>query len=131
VSNIAFHKDVFLPERLANLAAQFYNLKYTKHARQACLSDRYGVITPPFHVDLKPNQIIEAYLCGKTIEKITVRVDYNSDFDLVMVLIPLQGKATVKTCWLNSRNDTHKTLDASVFGSEKDFQKILDGNRYD
>jgi hypothetical protein len=60
---------------------------------------------------------IEVGLTGRRVEKVVIRVFHPESFDLdiVMVLIPGPVYWTVKTVWLNERNDKHATLDRSKY----------------
>lgn len=68
--------------------------------------------------------VVEAEVDNYTqkVVKIVVRVPYNIGQDIVLVLVPpykgsfYEGWLIVKTAWLNSKSDTHATLDRSRLG---------------
>lgn len=111
-----YHRDIGLPD-CACLFRSF-GLTYTFHAKRACVSDRYGTIRPPVSVIPRHGQIIEVEVWNNHIVKAVVRTTYNDICDLILVLIPgSPAEATVKTCWLNRRDDNHRTLDRTKYAT--------------
>lgn len=117
MKNGTYHKDLGIPAAALRAANQLFVLNWSRHAQNACLTDRYGVIEhPPRAVKAEPRHVIEATLENLRVVKLVVRVSYCEIFDIVLVIVPTgAGNATVKTCWLNKRTDTHKTLDRSRY----------------
>lgn len=113
-----YHKDIGFPKGF-NAQVGTRMLIYTKHAKNAALNDRYGVINLPKYVDTKNAQIIEAEVAGKIVTKLVYRVSYSKDLDLSIAVIPVDDKFLVKTVWLNKRTDIHKTLNRSVYAIPK------------
>jgi hypothetical protein len=108
-----YHADIRLPHgfRLPN---RVVSLKWTNHATSARKDDRYGFIPAPTALNLGECRVIEVGVQGRRVAKVVVRVELDDDNDLVFVLIP--GNVwTVKTVWINERNDSHKTLDRSRY----------------
>jgi len=111
-----FHKELGLPPEVDKLEGRTFNLRYSRHAQTACVSDRYGIIKPPMLLPVRRDQIVEAELFNGWVLKATVRIPYNAVYDLVLVIMPERyGEAFVKTCWLNRKDDTHRTLDRSKY----------------
>lgn len=110
-----FHKDIRLPKnwRLPNVQV---DLAWTQHAYRAAADDRYGLIEPYPVLDLSYCETIEVELDGCKVLKLVLRAQWDDDHDVVYVVIPNGSKPwTVKTVWMNERNDTHRTLDRSRY----------------
>lgn len=108
-----YHKDL---ENFPTLNVADKNVKprYTIHAFDSAENDRYGVILLPATINLSKAVIFEIEI-GKndTIEKVCIRMSYNKDYDLCMAIIP--DGLVVKTVWLNSVEDSHRTLDTGKY----------------
>lgn len=108
-----YHKDIYLPEiKKENKPVK---LHYTHHAIEASKSDRYGQINLPEKINLIEWDLVELETDDKTgnIQKIVVRKNYSKIHDIVLVIIP--STCRVKTVWLNTKNDNHKTLDRKKY----------------
>lgn len=90
-------------------------MAWTRHAEGARLTDRYGEIPKVPIVDLAQCKPIEVEVEGRRVRKVVVRTNLDAMYDLVLVLIPGPNAWTVKTVWLNSVKDLHKTLDRSRY----------------
>ncbi len=79
-------------------------------------TDRYGEFEYPKFIKVCPESVIEVETDsnGKII-KILVRLEYNDKFDLCLAIIPIEKQARIKTGWLNSRSDNHRTLDITKY----------------
>ena len=113
-----YHKDIGLPALVVDQirAMGDLHLSYSTHAMQACLNDRYGVISrPPMIVNPHALGAVEVEVRDGIVVKVVVRLSYDDIFDLVMAIAVDQGRAVVKTVWLNHRNDLHRTLDHSKY----------------
>lgn len=110
-----YHKEVFLPGELIERVSGKYNLRFGKHAKEACQTDRYGFIYPPLKVFVNKDNILEIQTTNNIIDKIVIREPYQSSLDLTLVFIPEFGAGFVKTLWLNDKNDKHQSLDASPY----------------
>lgn len=109
-----YHKELGFPKTLK--LKDFYVLKliYSEHAINSSKSDRYGKIDLPKEVDVDLSEIIEVETFDNiTPSKIVARIHYSSMYDLCIVI--LLDRSFVKTVWLNSRYDCHKTLDATKY----------------
>lgn len=113
-----YHTDIYLPVGLNDYLGN-YRLVYTRHAQLECIKDRYKVIIPPKEVTITMSNIIEVEKEGEEVKKILIRVKYDNDFDLMLAIIPTGIIGTVKTVWLNSVKDNHKTLDRSKYFPNK------------
>lgn len=111
-----YHKDIKLPEGIEVLKGQ-YKAIVTSHAQQSALNDRLGVFCYPEVITVDLDSIIEIEITeGNQIAKIVIRQSYNENCDLCMAIIPkVNNQAVIKTGWLNSKNDSHNTLDKSKY----------------
>lgn len=111
IKNGLYHKDIFLPK--INLSDKMVKVNYSHHAIEAAFNDRYEEIILKDAYNFSKSEIIEVEIKNKKIVKIVARFDYNTDFDLIVVIIP--ETKVVKTVWLNEKNDCHRTLDRSRY----------------
>jgi hypothetical protein len=115
-----YHKEIGLPQNVQNYFGRSFRLSYSKHAQQACVHDRYGVIMkPPFKINVSPDNLFEVETddITKNIIKLTIRVRYDDKFDIAIAFIPDYDVGFVKTCWLNCSDDVHKTLKRELYAS--------------
>ena len=109
-----YHKDIYLPEQAKNL--QFACVvEYTPHARREANSDRYGTIRLPAVFDSRNAELIDVTIDENTIRRALYRMPYDDDKDLCLVIDPNTRKGI--TVWLNEKNDTHASLDASRYAT--------------
>ncbi len=111
-----YHKDIFIPSAL-NLDFGILKLQYSSHALRAANSDRYGTVVLPRTLNTDSAKIVEVTAIGRTVLKLVYRVPHCAQYDLVVVVLPDSG--LVKTVWLNSKTDTHTTLDRSKYSVAK------------
>ncbi len=109
-----YHTDIRLPTGF-RLPDRVVELAWTRHAEGARHNDRYGVIPKIPVVNLGLCRTIEVELQGKRVLKVVVRTALDKTNDIVLVLVPGPGAWTVKTVWINKKNDSHKTLDRSKY----------------
>ena len=110
-----YHVDIRLPDGF-KLPARRVELAWTNHAKKACSNDRYGDIQQFSSIPLQVFKTIEVGVENNRVVKVVVRGRMTKDLDLVLVLIPnIDRPWTVKTVWINERNDLHKTLDHSKY----------------
>jgi hypothetical protein len=112
-----YHKELGFPvgvlEPWLNKTVQ---LKYSRHAQQAILSDRYGVPRVPLELLIRAAQVIEIEVQDESVVKIVTRIPYDNTRDLVLVIMPFKAApALVKTVWFNMTDDQHHTLRAEVY----------------
>jgi len=87
-------------------------LEYSRHAKHASLTDRYGYIKLPTRVAFKACKTVELEYQANQLVKLVIRVPYSEELDLVLAVKP---NGFVKTVWLNLVNDTHGTLDKTRY----------------
>lgn len=110
-----YHGDIGLPPGF-KLPARRVDLFWTNHAKQACKNDRYGDIPEFASIPLQVFKTVEVGVQAGRVVKVVVRGHYTPTLDVVLVLIPNLDKPwTVKTVWINQRNDSHKTLDRTKY----------------
>lgn len=108
-----YHADIRLPEGFVAPTARVV-LRWTRHADEARTNDRYGDIPRFKTATLGRLQVVEVGMQSGRVAKILFRGRLDDTRDVCMVLIP--GKSwTVKTVWVNERNDAHTTLDRSKY----------------
>lgn len=99
-----FHKDVSgfpadMPQPVPGMS-----LFYSHHAEQAAREDHIEWV--PLFVP-KEFEVIEATVRLGVVEKWVIRTHLNTETDLVLVVQP---DGWVRTLWVNSKDDTHRTL---------------------
>ncbi len=112
-----YHSQIGLPKAAEYFFGRKYRLTYSHHAKLSCVNDRYGIISkPPFVVEVTRENIIEVETTPTNfIVKIVIRIGYDSRFDIALALLVDYDVATVKSCWLNEKTDSHFTLDKSKY----------------
>lgn len=111
-----YHKQMGLPPSVVEQVCQFWSMVVGQHALEASNSDRYGKITIPSHVDVKPEMIVELEIKGDKWQKAVIRLPHPGGKvdDIVIAFCAysdIPGTALVKTVWLNRATDKHYTLD--------------------
>lgn len=108
-----YHVEIGLPRGFVKPSGRV-PLRWTAHADHARTSDRYGEIRKFQTATLDRLRVIEVGMENGNVAKILFRGRYDDNRDVCMVLIP--GRVwTVKTVWINERNDIHKTLDRTKY----------------
>ncbi len=111
--NGLYHEAVYMPEMtLKSVDAQ---LRYTWHALNR--ADEKGIDNLPDYINFANTELIELEVVRGKPYKVVVREHYDLKHDLCLVI--LLKDLTVKTVWLNSKNDKHQTLDASRYNKGK------------
>lgn len=105
---IGFPFAVNLPETM--------RLHYSEHAKKAAQSDRYGFINLETVIKTEGAKVIEVETDDRTKQpiKVVIRKNYDQYNDICIVILlnkAVSGGFLVKTVWLNSKFDAHKTLD--------------------
>lgn len=113
--NKLFHRDVFMPIELAQKVCCHFKMQFSRHAKDACLNDRYGIIIPPTSISPKLEEIIEIEAINDNVIKAVIRIKYDVTRDLLIAFIPEENVALVKTLWFNLKSDSHKTLDKTKY----------------
>ncbi len=115
--NKLYHKDIYIPPNLLPNIYGTYYLSFSKHAKDSCITDRYGYIFPPTSVEVDIDNLLEVETAPNTqiINKIVIRQPYKETLDLSLVFIPEGKLGFVKTLWLNEKSDSHFTLDPAPY----------------
>lgn len=92
-------------------------LAWTFHARERAERKRVRQITA---VPWKHFDIVEIEVNGVEVEKWVIRIYHKTHFD-VYVILKCGDEFKVITCWRNSINDNHSTLDSTKYDDPKDF----------
>lgn len=115
---ITYHKDIGFPESLIIPKDIILKLRYTNHAKERMERDNYKLIVIPSVVKLTTDNVIEAYTEDNiNLKKILIRVSYDRNRDIVLVLQPEFKKSGAKviTFWLNNKKDNHSSTDKTKY----------------
>lgn len=96
------------PQAVRNIPSKTFNPKYSSHAVEASGNDRYGKINLPSTVTFSGKDIFEIEIENGRAIKFGIRVNYNEQYDLVLIV--KEDSGIVKTVWLNDKSDNHQTL---------------------
>lgn len=112
-----YHTEIGLPSWF-KMPGQRVKLDYGNHARQEAMQDRYGQVKLPPILNLRRLKVIEVGVIDGKVSKILFRGHHDKMHDVCFVLIP-RGKNpwTVKTVWLNRKDDIHRTLDKARYAA--------------
>ena len=103
-------KNNQLNPELNDMELGHVKLIYSKHALERAAEKQINLI---YSANIVKGSIVETYEdSNNMVRKIVVRVRYDNEMDMVLVLAPAgePKKAKVITVWLNHVNDNHKTL---------------------
>lgn len=115
MSKQLWHSEIRLPDGFKSPSARVA-LAWTRHADKARTDDRYAEVPRFDTLPLQAFEVIEVETEGRRVTKIVVRGHMTKTLDAVFVLIPNGDRPwTVKTVWINERNDVHGTLDHSRY----------------
>lgn len=113
-----FHADVYLPAWLA--AARYTGkLRYSAHARNEAVSDKYGRIELPPALNQAGGRLIEVEAVDgpngplTVASKIVWRQPLDVERDLVLVVMLADG--FVRTVWVNLNDDAHRSLNTARY----------------
>jgi hypothetical protein len=107
-----YHFEVGFPEGMH--FRPVLGLVPTMHAQQARLDDPRGIITLPKAFLPGIAQVIEAETDSNgNIIKVLARQPHDSQNDVVYAFIP--ASRLIKTAWLQTKTDKHRTLDRSRY----------------
>jgi hypothetical protein len=106
-----YHAEIGFPSRMKFRPVS--GLIPSNHATFAARNDRYGIIPMPTDFDPAIWQVVEIEVVNGALHKIVARKPLDEKNDVVMAFI-VQSKV-IKTVWINVRDDSHKTLDRSVY----------------
>lgn len=116
-----YHKTLGFPRTLRLEENYSLNVVLSSHAQQACFSDRYGNIKVNANVSFGRKDIVEVESSNNKIPtKFLVRIKYNDNHD-INIAIQLDNN-TIKTVWLNEKNDKHTTLNRNNYDKPQQVQ---------
>lgn len=118
-TEVTYHRDIGIPSNIT-VPQREVACDYTGHADRARYNDRYGTIPKLEKLDLRECDVVEVSVAEGRVSKLVVRTPHPTDArnDIVMVLRPGESKKhpwAVVTNWINSRNDTHRSLDRTKY----------------
>ncbi len=108
-ASLLYHTEIGFPSSVV-LPSGVFSLTYSRHAQNASSDDRYGQMVLPDTLNVDVAKLIEIEVRDGEVIKGVYRINYDSDLDLIIVLIP--HTSFVKTVWFNEVNDVHSTLQA-------------------
>jgi hypothetical protein len=117
-----YHREIVLPAS-PEFAGKF-GLVYSNHALGEAARDRYfkgalGQLPSVVKLTEDDPDRVEATFEGGQCVKLVIRVEFDDELDLVLVLIPAEEHSLrVKTLWFNQWDDKHATLDRSRYLSK-------------
>lgn len=111
-----YHKELGFPEGTNEKLNQFVqgltSLRYSQHAKLETIKDRYHIVPVITKEALKVEDVFEIVTEGDEIVKAVFRVSGENALDNCY---SISKEGTVVTCWTNQSEDTHRTLDASLY----------------
>ena len=116
-----FHHDIYFEPTAYTDIQRFFDIfgpiVYTHHAKLQTLEDRYGRLPILTRNQLTLDNVFEYYRDGLAISKVVLRITTLSPTLDYCYSISPDGQ--VITAWANSKEDTHKTLDASLYQARR------------
>jgi subtilisin-like proprotein convertase family protein len=113
---LLFHREVFMPPKIAGLPNTVIEVIPTAHALKAATGDRYGAIEVPNKITFSGKDIVEAEVLERRLVKVLIRLDYDATRDLLIALTIPEGRA--KTVWFNLKSDKHSTLRREIYAEK-------------
>ncbi len=108
-----YHAEIGFPKM--DFPQGVFPLTYSNHAIIASKNDRYGKVNLPIHITARNENLVEIETQGSAIVKLVYRIAYSAEYDLILAISVVGGQWHVKTVWLNSVNDCHRTLKRSAY----------------
>jgi len=115
METLTYNRQVFMPSEVSSMGSVEIRLNPTAHALYAAQRDRYGAFQIPETIAFYGRDVVEVETVAGKISKLVVRIALDEKQDAIYVFMVPCG--TLKTVWLNMKEDKHKTLD------ERPFQK--------
>lgn len=114
-SRYIYHRDIGFPST-AEIKEGFYNLTYTRHAKERQEIKYGGLRVLPSVLNITKDKVVEIHTDDNiTAKKLLVRIGYDKKRDIVLAIQPMDGVAKVITFWLNDKKDTHRNLDKTKY----------------
>ena len=108
--NGTYNKSVYMPK--IKTPRGNIEVKVTKHAVKAALTDSYGKIKLPTKINFNNYSVIEYTILRGMVNKYVLRKRHDENCDIVLVVLVENGEYILKTTWLNRRDDKHRTLNS-------------------
>jgi hypothetical protein len=112
-----YHRETGLPSDFDKLfdsyIKEFPKITYSYHAKLETIRDRYNLIPVLTKEQLRREYCFEAYVVYGRIIKAVFQLnsgDYNYTYSV-------NDEGNVVTCWANAKDDSHRTLDKSVYAT--------------
>lgn len=108
-----YHPEVYLPA--CNPPSGHVKVLWSRHARTASRSDRYGEIPIAASIDLTDFQLVELARSDGVDTKYVMRGTLDTERDVIYVLRPVfkangERAFLIVTVWINLKSDSHRTL---------------------
>ena len=89
---------------MAKIDLGTFKLNFTRHAQQRAIEKKITIKNDELRVTA--GSVVEVEIKGDKWVKLLIRISYDNHRDIVFVVVPLYGpEVTVKTVWLNSKED--------------------------
>ena len=123
MTNGLYHKEVKWDDEFKNAISNKIleycdmgkmNVYFTKHSLEQF--DKKNI--DKYAIDLRKitsGEIFEVTVEDNDIMKFVSRCEYNDKSDVCIVVLLKENGLLIKTCWLNSKMDKHKTLDMNKY----------------
>ena len=110
-----YHKEVGFPvdaeQLIESYLAGFESIGYSTHAKYATIRDRHGIIPVLQKSDLETAECFELVVEFGRVAKAVFRVSgYDVDY-----CYSVSAEGAVVTCWANTKEDSHRTLDKLAY----------------
>lgn len=122
-----FNKAVFMPSIKENYKNFLDSeIVLSRHAKDRVLTKNIDINKIPSKLKFRNHDVIEIEVDETlTLKKIVVRMHYDEQRDMVVVLYTGAGVLKLATVWLNYKDDKHDTLDVSLYCTEGDWNNSL------
>lgn len=101
LENIDTHDKEYIKSLLPN------HIKLSKHANEQLIKRGIKFDMDKALKGVNINNVIDIQVDNNNSVKFLIRYSYTKNYDMVLVLV---STGIVCTCWLNHKEDTHKTL---------------------
>lgn len=122
-----FNKAVFMPSIKENYKSFLGSeIVWSYHAKDRALTKNIDINKIPSKLKFRNHDVIEIEVDKSLVlKKIVVRMHYDEQRDMVVVLYTGVGVLKLATVWLNHKDDKHDTLDVSLYCTEGDWNNSL------
>lgn len=110
-----YHKDIGWPESL-RIPKGIVQLYYSTHAKERFRGKYKGLLILPSFIKLTNQNIFEIETKDrKNCSKVAVRISYDENKDICIVLNPSTGM--VVTLWTNLKKDKHELINTNKYST--------------